>query len=366
MLIKGTNVIGLQVITIEKGRDVDNIKDLVYDPYDNTVKALVVDNGGLFSEAKVIPLESVYSIGQDAVIVQSEKSVRKVSDLPNRVQSIATHNQYLTKARIVTDTGDELGSVTDIYFDPATGRVHELEVSQGGINNLTSGKKRIKISDIVTVGKDAVIVRAYAEEEIAKQAQQQGIQGTVNQGLSQTQQALKNIQQQVNQQANQAEQTVQTQYQKATSPQTQAQVKQQVQQSSQQAQSMIQQAENKLEDIAGEVKNEAAKDWEALTTKTQQASQSPQVQQAAQNVRQDANQAQQVFYSQVTKTKQDIQQGRINHALGRYVTKNILNNEDKMLARRGSMITHKLIDRADEAGVIDQVLDNTSEEPIIS
>lgn len=178
MLIKANDVIGLKVITLETGKEVAKVQDVVYDPRDNMVKALVIDEGGWFSDAKVILFEDIKSIGEDAVIIESEEKVRTASEVSSRVANIAREEQNLTKTKIITEEGDELGSVSDIIFDSKTGKVEEFEVSQGA-QNLASGKKTIRVNNIITVGEDATIVSGVSKQVVEQQAQQQGIQGAI-------------------------------------------------------------------------------------------------------------------------------------------------------------------------------------------
>lgn len=60
----------------------------------------------------------------------------------------------------------------------------ELEVSQG-LKSLQSGKKRVKVNDIMTIGEDATIVRVYTEADMQEQGQSQGIQGAFNKAKEQ-------------------------------------------------------------------------------------------------------------------------------------------------------------------------------------
>ncbi len=49
MDIKGKDVIGLKILTLDDGRKVETVSDIVYDPTQQKVTALIVSNGGLFS-----------------------------------------------------------------------------------------------------------------------------------------------------------------------------------------------------------------------------------------------------------------------------------------------------------------------------
>ncbi len=77
MTIKGQNVINLKIITINDGKEIDNVKDIIYDPKQNRVRALLISNGGWFSDAKVLLMEEIKNIGQDAVIIDSSDAIKK-------------------------------------------------------------------------------------------------------------------------------------------------------------------------------------------------------------------------------------------------------------------------------------------------
>jgi uncharacterized protein YrrD len=178
MLIKGNDVIGLKVVTLHEGKLLGKVEDIVYDPYINKVRAVVLDSGGFFREAKVVMLEDVHSIGHDAVVIISERVVRKTSEVTERVASIANNNKNLTRTRIITDSGNELGRVSDLIFDTKTGHVGELEVTQG-IRDLQSGKKTVKVDQILAIGEDVTLVNSDSEKYFEEQANKQGVQGAI-------------------------------------------------------------------------------------------------------------------------------------------------------------------------------------------
>jgi len=190
MLIKGSNVIGLKVIAVREGEVIEDVDDLIFSPKDHQVKALLVKTKGLISDAKVVLLKDIKSIGRDAVIVESRDVLKKASDVSEPVSSISRDGEFLTKTKIITETGNDLGTVSDIYFDPMGGTVEELEVSGGGLEDFRSGKKRVKITDVITVGRDATIVRGYAEERVEEQAQKGGVQGAVRRGFGNLQEEV--------------------------------------------------------------------------------------------------------------------------------------------------------------------------------
>lgn len=180
MIVKGKDVIGLNVVTIDNGTKIETVDDIAYDPTTHQIVALLVDSGGLFSTAKVILMDDVHNIGEDAVIVPNADVIKTLKELADGVRSISESNKHLVTTNILTIDGKQLGRVTDIYFDSTNGSVESMEVSQGGLKTMTEGKKSIKPSDIVTIGADATIVSAYIEEKFEDQGEKGGLKGTLN------------------------------------------------------------------------------------------------------------------------------------------------------------------------------------------
>ena len=78
-MLKGNNILGLKVIAIKNGKKINKVEDIIYNPKENKVKALLIDESGWFEDAKVILLQNIKSIGRDAVLIESEDQITKAS-----------------------------------------------------------------------------------------------------------------------------------------------------------------------------------------------------------------------------------------------------------------------------------------------
>lgn len=181
-MIKATQVIGLPIYTVHSGSDIGAVKDVVYDPQTNRVEAFVLEEGGWFSDTKVILMNDVHSIGEDAVLVQREELIKQANEIKQKVANIAKGDNYLTANKILTESGNDLGHVSDLIFDSTNGNVVEFEVSRGALQDVGTGKKSIHINDIITIGKDVIIVRTHTEHAFDEQAKERGITGSLNKG----------------------------------------------------------------------------------------------------------------------------------------------------------------------------------------
>lgn len=181
MSLKASSINGLPIVTLNDGKNINKVKDVIYDGHTNAVKALLIDEKGWFSGAKILLLEDVHSIGKDAVIIKDEDCFVSSDDQSDdNISVIVNDNNFLTKNRVMTESGVDLGRVTDIYFDFPSGNVMAIEVSKGFMNNIGSGTKKVNVLDIITIGKDNLIVRDFTEEVFEIQSQEQGVNKIIN------------------------------------------------------------------------------------------------------------------------------------------------------------------------------------------
>jgi uncharacterized protein YrrD len=181
MRVSGSQVIGLRVVTKNTGEEIDTVKDVLYSSHHHQIVGLLIKADGLFGQGQVILTEDIESIGPDAVIIKSKEALVPSDKLPEPVTNIIKSDHYLSQTRIMSEDGEDLGEVSDLHFDSQTGQVIDFTVSQGTIKNMESGQKTIKPAHIITVGKDATIVKTATKSDLASQAETGGLKGVLNQ-----------------------------------------------------------------------------------------------------------------------------------------------------------------------------------------
>ncbi len=149
---KGRDVIGLPVISLASGKELGVVEDLIWSHDELKVTHLVVNSKGVLNRTRYIPLGEVKSIGEDAVTVDGEEILEKVECQPEgkRVNEI-------TGGVVVTEGGQNLGTLEDVFFDGAAGRLLGYEVSTGLVGDLLSGRMIMPPEMVVTWGEEAVI-----------------------------------------------------------------------------------------------------------------------------------------------------------------------------------------------------------------
>lgn len=169
MLIKASSIIGLKVVSLRQGEDLGKVYDVVYDPEKRMVRAILIDEKGWGPDSRVILIKEIQNIGRDAITVSSAKVVKKASEVPDPVAGVSPTTAQLKKMNLVSEKGTNLGRIADLSFDSNTGNVEETEISQGAINDLRYGRRKLAAKDIVKVGKDNIIVSAETEDKFREQ-----------------------------------------------------------------------------------------------------------------------------------------------------------------------------------------------------
>ncbi|WDD30631.1 PRC-barrel domain-containing protein [Nostoc sp. UHCC 0926] len=173
---KGSDVIDKVVVTSDKGQKIQRILDLIFDHKRNQLLGFLVEEKGLFRDAKVIPLQEVQAIGSDAIIVKSKESVVKAHRVP-AIKEILHQNIVLRGTRILTTEGLYLGGLVDLFFDEHSGLVEGYEVSGGVFADAYSGRSFVPAPEALIIGDDV----AFVPPETAQMMEEQvgGIRGAV-------------------------------------------------------------------------------------------------------------------------------------------------------------------------------------------
>jgi uncharacterized protein YrrD len=173
---KGKSVIGKLVLSLDEGLKLEKVTDVVVDAEGKRVVALVVNEGGFMSSSKVVPTAEVQSFGKDAVVVRSAGSVVSVADHAD-LRALVDRDEKVVGKKVFTITGEDEGSIGDIYFDEDTGDVVGYEVSSGALGDAAKGTSYLATDDIARVGTDIVYVRPETAQVLEDQVG--GVQGAM-------------------------------------------------------------------------------------------------------------------------------------------------------------------------------------------
>lgn len=164
----GKGMIGKPVVAFDSGEEFNNIVDLIFDQENNLLLGFLVDEGGWFSNALVLPLSSVQAIGNDAVIVASREAIAPAIEFP-QIQRILERDNVLKGTKIMTLDGRDLGTMVDLYFDDVTGAIEGYEVSGGIFADTYSGRSFVPAPDTLKIGEDIAFVPSETADLMQEQ-----------------------------------------------------------------------------------------------------------------------------------------------------------------------------------------------------
>lgn len=94
---KGKNVIGKDVLSYIDGQKSNSVKDLIIGLDNASIVALLVDEGGLFSSAQVVPMENVVSFGKDAAVISDTNAIVDAGTYPAVAEILDRKDKLLGK-----------------------------------------------------------------------------------------------------------------------------------------------------------------------------------------------------------------------------------------------------------------------------
>ena len=139
---------GRRVVSRTSAEELGKLAHIVIDGKRRQVTSLVVGTG---RKALLIAWDQVSGFGPDAVMIADETALHEPRD--DREHAAADGKLELLGKRAFSDIGNELGTVTDVVFDPSTGAIESILVDD----------REEPVASLLGAGSFAVIVRESAE-----------------------------------------------------------------------------------------------------------------------------------------------------------------------------------------------------------
>lgn len=113
-LIRAADLVKRPVVTLA-GEDIAQIKDVVYDANSGSVVAFTLAGRGLLAgpRKEVILWEDVHGVGPEALMVADDTALSARATLEDK----KIDQRNVIGARVITDDGRELGTVSDLIID---------------------------------------------------------------------------------------------------------------------------------------------------------------------------------------------------------------------------------------------------------
>jgi len=149
-LYKGKDSLGLAVISKQTSKILGKVTDIICSANLDRLEGLLVTDKNSNEVKQCLPSQ-ISSLGRDAILVE-EDNLLTYTDMEEVV--------LLSKLRgihLVDGDGNEIGELVDILFELPC-QICGLEVSEGFIGDLLSGRQTISKDAVKKIGEDCILV----------------------------------------------------------------------------------------------------------------------------------------------------------------------------------------------------------------
>lgn len=137
-------MVGLPVRPVNRCRDVlGEVKDLCVDPVRGVVRALLLAVGGIWRTKRLLEWSQIAAVEEDGLLARSDRLLRPSHPGVAGCWWLMAPEQGLFGRLIVDIRGEPIGRIGDVLIEPATGRVVGYELSDGMLQDLVTGRRRV-------------------------------------------------------------------------------------------------------------------------------------------------------------------------------------------------------------------------------
>jgi uncharacterized protein YrrD len=164
LLLRGTDIVGLPVVTLA-GDDIAEVRDVLFDAQSGHVLGFTLNKRGRLAGRmkEVLTREQVRALGPAAVMVPAEVEL----GAPSAAAGGEPRGDVIAD-RVMTDSGVQVGTVTDVVIDTADGSVVGFEVAAAAEPKQRKGRgSYLPLPETGAVSGEALVVPASALDYIA-------------------------------------------------------------------------------------------------------------------------------------------------------------------------------------------------------
>ncbi len=136
---------GRKVVDVSTADTVGKVRGFLVDAESRSVVALRLKKT---DHGDVLRWGALASVGVDAITIADPTAITELDD---ELKALRGKRRRMTKKRVLSTGGDELGHVADVEFDPATGALTYILLHHGA---------EIAAERLMGIGSYAVVVRA--------------------------------------------------------------------------------------------------------------------------------------------------------------------------------------------------------------
>lgn len=146
---RSSDLIGLPVLTMPHMKRIGRVQEVLISRDGSHLYGLVIESGGFLHPRRILDFKAVRAMGSTHLLADE----RYLTD-----ESGACSGGRLHGLPVLDGSGEELGMMDDLHFDPSTGRIIAFQLSRGFVDDLLGGKEVVAINGPVTTGEAAIVL----------------------------------------------------------------------------------------------------------------------------------------------------------------------------------------------------------------
>lgn len=120
MLLAYSKIIGLPIADIQNEKSIGSIKEIVFNSECAIVGFMPKSQfWSLSDNYKIIPSDIVISLSKDGLSIRKEEDIVEISEMV-RLKGIISHRLFGINQKVVSLSGEQIGTVYDYLIDTAT------------------------------------------------------------------------------------------------------------------------------------------------------------------------------------------------------------------------------------------------------
>lgn len=164
LIMRAGEITGRPVVTVETGEDIAEVRDVVFSHDNGFLVGFTLNKRGWLSGPlkQVLPWSEVQGLGPDAVMVANREALQQPGEHADFGRG---DGDDVVGGRVITDSGNELGEVTDLVLDvdvdAEDARVVGYEIGGASVEQGPGSDRRyIPLPETFAVSRSALIVPA--------------------------------------------------------------------------------------------------------------------------------------------------------------------------------------------------------------
>lgn len=136
------------------------IEDMVFNCF-GVIEGFLVATSGIWKSVRFLPVTEITAMDEGFFCIKDKASLVKI-----KKEMLFRGCKNWIGAKVFTADGEDFGTVTDVILSPTCSSLVGLEISQGFMSDLESGRKFLPWGEIITVEDKAVLTNKEERQQL--------------------------------------------------------------------------------------------------------------------------------------------------------------------------------------------------------